>query len=315
MKTKAYLQNKARVIAIVLLSLVFAPQYSDAQGIWERIKKKSSEIYHSGSIEEGWEKSTSFLDSKRYKVPVMNRKFINVIPDKYILSLSEDQYRSYLRSNKASTNQKYNAQVKRVAERLSAATKKVFRYCGMDSELSSYKWEFHVVKNSDANAFCMPGGKIVVYEGIMPIAGDDASLAVVLGHEIAHAIAKHSSEQMTKTVIQAGGMALVYSLISMSDMSERKKIIASVLAAAGYTLATLKFSRLNETEADKLGLILAAVAGYNISAGIDFWKRMGKNSGSTSSRDWYSTHPSNTNRINTISSYLSEAKSIAARIR
>lgn len=275
---------------------------------WEKTKEKTKEIYEKGKDSEIGRKSQEALDAHRYTVPITKRKFLNIIPDSYILSLSKDQYKSYLSQSKKSTNQKQIAQVKRVANRLSQAVRKMYIDNGMQSEVSNFEWEFNVVQNKDANAFCMPGGKIVIYDGILSLADSDDALAVVMGHEIAHAIAKHSAEQMTKRVIEIGGIAIAYSIISNSDMSNRKKILASVLANAGITLMDLKFSRNNETEADRIGLILTAMAGYNPEVAVGFWQKMGEKSGNKSTHDWYSTHPSNANRIQNIKGMLPEAK-------
>ena len=275
---------------------------------WEKTKDKTKELYNRGKESEIGQKTQELYDKHSYIVPITKRKFLNVIPDSYILSLSKDQYRTYLRQSKISTNSKHISQVKRVANRMSQAVKKLYRDCGMSSELSNFSWEFNVVQNKDANAFCMPGGKIIVYDGILPIAGSDDALAVVMGHEIAHAIAKHSAEQMTKRVIEIGGMTIAYSIISNSNMSKRNKVLSNILTSAGITLMDLKFSRNNETEADRIGLILTAMAGYNPEAAVGFWQRMGEKSGNKSTHDWYSTHPSNSNRIQNIKGMLPEAK-------
>lgn len=275
---------------------------------WEKTKSKTKEIYQKGKDSELGQKTQDLYDEHSYVVPITNRKFLNIVPDSYILSLSKDQYSTYLRQSKRSNNQKHISQVKRVAQRMSQAVRRLYRDNGMSSELSNFNWEFNVVQNKDANAFCMPGGKIIVYDGILPIASSDDALAVVMGHEIAHAIAKHSAEQMTKRVIEIGGITIAYSIISNSDMSNRKKMLANILASAGVTLMDLKFSRNNETEADRIGLILTAMAGYNPEAAIGFWQRMGEKSGNQSTRDWYSTHPSNSNRISNIKGMLPEAK-------
>jgi len=302
-------------------------QFSQAQGVWSTVKEKARSAWNSDTRKNAWEKTKELynegkdselskkamesLDEHRYTVPVKKRKFLNVIPDSYILSLSKEQYRSYLNSSRKSTNQAHIAQVKRVANRLSQAVRRLYIQNGLQSELANYEWEFNVVQNSDANAFCMPGGKIVVFDGILPIAGSDDALAVVMGHEIGHAIAKHSAEQMTDRVIEVGGLLLAYSIISGSDMSNTKKKLASIIAAAGVTLLDLMFSRMNETEADRLGLILTAMAGYDPGTAVGFWQRMGEKSINKSTHDWYSTHPSNTNRINDIKSMLPEARRYA----
>ncbi len=280
---------------------------------WEKTKSKTKEIYEKGKDSKIGRKSQEMLDAHRYTVPITNRKFLNIVPDSYILSLSKDQYKTYLRQSKNSTNQKHISQVKRVANRLSQAVRRFYIDNGMREEIANFEWEFNVVQNNDANAFCMPGGKIIIYDGILSLANTDDALAVVMGHEIAHAIAKHSAEQMTKRVIEIGGIAIAYSIISNSDMSDRNKTLSKILATAGFGLMDLKFSRNNETEADRIGLILTAMAGYNPEVAINFWQKMGEKSDNKSTHDWYSTHPSNANRISNIRGMLPEAKRYAKK--
>lgn len=285
-----------RFLATSLIILFLCSDACQAQSLWDKAKEKASAAWNS-----------DLLNSRRYTVPVTERRFINVIPDSYLQQLSDQQYRSYLKSNSRSANASQTARVKRVSQRLINAVKTLYKENDREEELSAFKWEINLVKNSSYNAFCMPGGKIVVYDGILSVANDDASLAVVLGHEIAHAVAKHSAEQMTKRMVSVCGMAVVYAAISSSDMSSTKKEIAALMAAAGVTLADLKYSRLNETEADRLGLILAAIAGYNPSSAIGFWERMAARSKWKSAHDWYSDHPSDTNRISNIKEFIPEA--------
>ncbi len=314
--------NKQVLVRLcVVVTLCSSLQVSYAQGVWATIKEKAKSAWNSDTRKEAWEKTkektkevtsnvmdSELMSSMRYTVPVTDRDFYNFVPDDYILSLSDKQYKSYLSQSRASINSKQKEQVNRVSKKLIEATKRIMSEADRDDEIESFKWEINLVQNKEANAFCMPGGKIVVYDGILSTATDDASLACVIGHEIAHAIAKHSSEQMSKELMSTVGLAVIYSIIANRDMSKEEKKMASVLASSGITLANLKFSRLNETEADRLGLIIAAVAGYDPNAAISFWQRMSANSTNKSSHDWYSTHPSHTNRISNLKSFLPEAK-------
>lgn len=286
-----------RILLILFITTTSHNSTCEAQGLWRKAKEKASAAWNS-----------DFMNSHRYTVPVTERRFVNLIPDSYMLQLSNQEYKNYLKRNSRSTNAQQTARVRRVAQRLSKAVRQLYIKNGMEDELQNLNWEFNLVKNSSANAFCMPGGKIVVYDGLLPIAKDDASLAIVIGHEIGHAIAKHSSEQMTKKLVSICGAAVVYAVISNSDMSQMKKKMAAIMASAGITLATLKFSRMNETEADRLGLILAAMAGYDPSAAVGFWQRMAEKSRLKSTRDWYSDHPSDANRIKNIKEFLPEAQ-------
>ena len=303
-----------KIITLFTLCLALSAQPVAAQGFWDNIKEKATEWKDKATrkvSEKVSEKTANseILDRYRYKVPITGRKFLNIIPDDYMLQMSSQQYRSFVRSGNLSSNSRETARVKKVSQRISAAVSTLYRQQGMSSELKGFKWEFNLIKGSDINAFCMPGGKICVYDAMMPVADTDDMLAVVIGHEVAHAMAKHSAEHLTDAVITTVGLYAVIAMIQSSDMSKTKKIIASAIASAGATLTQLKFSRIDEAEADRLGLILAAMAGYDPEAAIPFWKRMGEKTGDKSVHDFYSTHPSNTNRISNIQSYLPEAKS------
>lgn len=298
-----------KILILLTVILTISAQPATGQGFWSNLKGKATEWRNKASKKVNEHSaSLSILDRYRYKVPITGRKFLNIIPDDYMLQFSEQQYRSYVRTGNISTNSRQSARVKNVAKRISSAVETLYRQQGMSNELKGFRWEFNLIKGTDINAFCMPGGKICVYEAMMPIADTDDMLAVVLGHEVAHAIAKHSAEHLTDELITTIGVYAVLSMIQSSDISSTKKIIAAAITSAGATLTTLKFSRIDEAEADRLGLILAAMAGYNPDAAIPFWQRMGAKSGSRSTHDFYSTHPSNSNRIKNIKSYMPEAK-------
>lgn len=309
--------NHLLVRAILALLLCLPMQEAYSQSTWEKMKQKAKSAWNSDTRKELWEKTkekahavteSEMLKKFEYTVPVTNRSFYNLVPDKYLLPYSEQQYAAYVNGSKACTNAAQKAQVQRVAQKLIAATERLLRNNGKSSELKSFNWKINVVQSNEVNAFCMPGGKIVVYTGILPVAGDDASLACVIGHEIAHAVAKHSAEQLSKQVMTTVGVAALYAMLTSDDMSNSERRMAQILAASGITLATLKFSRLNETEADRLGLIIAAMAGYNPEAAVPFWQRMGEKSSLKTTHDWFSTHPSNANRISNIKQFIPEAK-------
>lgn len=304
-----------RIILFLLLCLPVQSGYS--QSTWQKMKQKAKNAWNSDTRKNLWEKTkekahavteSDMLKQFEYTVPVTNRSFYNFVPDKYLLPYSEQQYASFIRGSRSCTDAKQTAQVQRVSQRLIAATERLLRSNGMSAELRNFQWNINVVRSNEVNAFCMPGGKIVVYTGILPVAKDDASLACVIGHEIAHALAKHSAEQMSKKVMTTVGVAALYAMLTSDDMSNSQRRMAQILAASGITLTSLKFSRMNETEADRLGLIIAAMAGYNPEAAVSFWQRMGAQSSLKTSRDWFSTHPSNSNRISNIKSFLPEAK-------
>ena len=239
-------------------------------------------------------------------VPVTGRKHTLLVSDAEVLSLSNQQYAEFMKTAKLSTNAANTAMVKRVGTRLANAVETYLRNNGMASEIQNYSWEFNLVQNSEANAFCMPGGKIVVYEGLLPITQNEASLAIVLGHEIAHAVAKHSAEQMSKKIRQQYGTQIGGALLGAVAGSDAASIATSI-AQQGFSLANLKYSRDDETEADHMGLIFAAMAGYDPEVAIPFWQRMASSSNSGNQSDFLSDHPSDAKRIAAIQKEMPEA--------
>ena len=213
-------------------------------------------------------------------VPITGRKTHLLVSDAEILSLSTQQYQEYMKSSRISTNQANTALVKRVGQRLATAVETYLKNNGYANELQNLQWEFNLVASNEVNAFCMPGGKIVVYEGMLPVTQDEASLAIVLGHEIAHTIAKHSAEQLSKQIRQESAAQRGGSLLSQVAQAKGVSInpntaaLLDMLAQTGFNFANLKYSRDNETEADHLGLIFAAMAGYDPQVAIPFWQRM-----------------------------------------
>lgn len=237
-------------------------------------------------------------------VPITGRKHSLMVSDAEVLSLSKQEYTKFMKTAKTSTDAVNSAMVKRVGQRLASAVENYLRSNGMASEVQNFAWEFNLVQDKSANAFCMPGGKIVVYEGLLPYTQTEDGLAIVLGHEIAHAVAKHSAEQMSKKMRQQYGTQIggsVLSAIGLGDVSG----IASAVAGQYFSFRNLKYSRDNETEADHMGLIFAAMAGYDPQVAIPFWKRMsqGKSGGS----DMFSDHPSDTKRIAALQQQMPEA--------
>ena len=244
-------------------------------------------------------------------VPITGRKTRLLVDDAQILSLSTQQYQEYMQTATLSTNQTNTAMVKRVGQRLATAVETFLQNNGYANELQNFQWEFNLVANSEPNAFCMPGGKIVVYEGMLPITQDETSLAIVVGHEIAHAIAKHSAEQLSKqmrqqTAAQIGGSVLTQ-VANTKGLGGYAQIL-DMVAQTGFNFANLKYSRSNETEADRLGLIFAAMAGYDPQQAIPFWQRMAQQS-TTSTSEIFSDHPSDAKRIAELEKRMPEALS------
>ncbi len=239
-------------------------------------------------------------------VPITGRKQLNIIPAPQILSMSFQQYDQFLKEHKVITGTPEARMVQRVGHKIQKAVEQYFAQKGMSNRLSGYQWEFHLVQDEQVNAWCMPGGKVVVYTGILPITKNEVGLAVVLGHEIAHAIAEHGNERMSQgLMVQLGGMALSKALESKPEMTRNL-----FLTAYGVTVqlgALLPYSRLHESEADHLGLIFMAMAGYNPQEAIKFWERMASKSKGNKPPEFLSTHPSDETRIKNLKKLLPEA--------
>ena len=240
-------------------------------------------------------------------VPITGRKRTLMVSDEQVLSLSNQQYQQYMQSAKPSTNAANTAMVKRVGQNLANAVVSYLNANGLGSEVSQYKWEFNLVQDQQVNAFCMPGGKIVVYEGLLSVTRDETSLAIVLGHEIAHAVAKHSAEQMSTAIKQQYGAQALGVLMAGAGASSGLQQVAGTVFGLGAQGASAKYSRDHESEADHLGIIFAAMAGYDPEAAVSFWQRMSQATGGGST-SWLSTHPSDATRIKQIQGWLPEAR-------
>lgn len=239
-------------------------------------------------------------------VPITGRQRTLMVSDEQVLSLSNQQYGEFMKTAKPSTNATNTAMVKRVGQKLADAVVSYLNQNGLGSEVAQYKWEFNLVQDKQVNAWCMPGGKIVVYEGILPVTKDEASLAIVLGHEIAHAVAKHSAEQMSTLIKQQYGAQAVGMVLSGVGASSSLQTIAGQVYGIGAQGASAKYSREHESEADHLGIIFAAMAGYDPNVAVTFWQRMSQATGGGST-SWLSTHPSDATRIKQIQGWLPEA--------
>ena len=239
-------------------------------------------------------------------VPVTGRKHSLLVSDAQVLSLSKEEYSKYMKSAKLSSNAANTAMVQRVGRRLASAVEAYLRNNGAADEIKNFSWEFNLVADKNVNAFCMPGGKIVVYEGLLPVTQDEASLAIVLGHEIAHAVAKHSAEQMSKKIRQSYGTQIGSQILG-AIAGQSVGDLAGAVAQQGFSFANLRYSRDNETEADHIGLIFAAMAGYNPQVAVPFWKRMAALSGNSNQSDMFSDHPSDAKRIAAIQQWMPTA--------
>lgn len=239
-----------------------------------------------------------------YKNPVTGRSSLNLVDDGTINSLSNQQYTTFLSQNKPVGGTDAEV-VKRVGNKLAAAINTYFSSKGQANALAGYKWEFNLVNSKEVNAWCMPGGKVVVYSGILPVTRTEAGLAVVMGHEIAHAIAKHGNERMSQGLVQQlGGVAV--SVAVANKPAETRALYNSAYGVASNVGAILPFSRKHESEADEMGLIFMAMAGYDPNEAVSFWQRMAAQGGSKPP-ELLSTHPSDQTRISNIRSQIPKA--------
>ncbi len=242
------------------------------------------------------------------KNQVTGRKQLILLPEKELQGMATQQYQQFLSQSKIvpTTVNKDAEMVRRVGTRIAYAITKYYEAEGKAGILDGYTWEFNLVDNKEVNAWCMPGGKVVVYTGLLPVKQNEAALAVVMGHEIAHAIALHGNERMSQGVMQQlGGVAL--SVAVANKPAETQNLFMTAYGIGSTVGGTLPFSRKQELEADRFGLRFAAKAGYNPQEAIAFWKRMAAASGGQKPPEILSTHPSDETRIAKMEQYVKEA--------
>ena len=239
-------------------------------------------------------------------VPITGRQQKLMVNDGEVLGLSTQQYQEFMKTAKLSTDANKTAMVKRVGQNLANAVVNYLNANGLQNDVQNYKWTFNLVQDKQVNAWCMPGGLIVVYEGILPVTQDEASLAIVLGHEIAHAVARHSAEQMSTQMRQQYGLQIGSVVAGALGMGQNTQSIVQAIAAQGFNFKNLKYSRDHENEADHMGLIFAAMAGYDPQVAVTFWQRMAAQSKNQTS-EFLSDHPSDATRIKNIQGWMPEA--------
>ncbi len=238
-------------------------------------------------------------------VPVTGRRALVLIPNSEMLSMSFNQYGDFMKKNPPSKDQAATRMVQTVGTRIQHSVEQFFAQQNMSDRLNGYQWEFNLVDNKEANAWCMPGGKVVVYSGILPITKDETGLAVVLGHEISHAVANHGSERMSQGLLAQFGSAALGELVK-DKPAETQQIWMTAFGVGAQYGALLPFSRVQESEADHLGLIFMAMAGYDPRTAVDFWQRMAQQGGAKPP-EFLSTHPSDATRIQKVREELPEA--------
>lgn len=238
-------------------------------------------------------------------VPLTGRYQVNLVSDAEMQAMSYAQYDEFLETTEISKDKKNTAIVKKVGAKIQKSVEQFLAKEGLTHHLDGYNWEFNLVKSDQANAWCMPGGKVVIYEGILPITKNETGLAVVMGHEIAHAIAEHGNERVSQGLItQLGGIGLA---VATKDNSAETQALWMATYGIGSQLGTLAYSRTHESEADYMGMIFMAMAAYNPEAAVDFWQRMSENKNGQAPPEFLSTHPSDATRINDIKLHLPEA--------
>lgn len=236
-------------------------------------------------------------------VPVTGRRSLNLVSDEQLITLSDEAYDEIIAEATLSNDPQKIALVHRVGNRLAEATEEYLEAQGYATE--EFNWEFNVIEDETANAFAMPGGKIAIYTGILPIAENDNGLAVVMAHEIAHVLAGHANERYSQALLaQAGGTALNVAL--GEDAGVGGQLLQQLYGTGVQVGALLPFSRLQESEADVIGLTLMALAGYDPRAAIPFWERMNA-AGGARPPQFLATHPNPENRIAKIRDNLPEA--------
>lgn len=244
--------------------------------------------------------------------PFTGKKTLALVSNSQILPMAYQQYNQFLSENKVVTGTSEAEMVKRVGQKIATASERWLNANGYSGYLKDYKWEYNLVDDKTVNAWCMPGGKIVFYTGIMPIAKDETGVAAIMGHEVAHALANHGQQRMSAAQIQQ--VAGVATSVAVSGKSETtQQIVGQAFGLGSQFGVMLPFSRSHETEADRIGIQLMAIAGYNPDEAAELWKRMKANSGGQSPPEFMSTHPAPNTRITNLQAWAPAAKAEARK--
>lgn len=246
------------------------------------------------------------------KNPFTGKQSLNFVSNSELFPSSFQQYGTFLKENKVITGTADAKRVESVGMKIKGAAEKYLTSLGQPEYLKDYQWEYKLVESKEVNAWCMPGGKIVVYSGILPITKDEAGLATVMGHEVSHALANHGAQRMSAAQLQQLGAAGV-AVATGNQSAETQQIWQQAYGIGSQYGGMLPFSRSHETEADKIGLTIMAIAGYNPDSAIAFWERMSANAGGQAPPQFLSTHPSDATRIANLKSLIPEAKATAAK--
>lgn len=245
-----------------------------------------------------------FLGCK--SVPLSGRKQLNLLPNSQMHTLSYDQYSQMMSQSNVVTGTEDSRMIKEIGANIKGAVEQYLKDNNKLDLIEGYDWEFNLIESDQINAFCMPGGKVAFYTGILPICANEDGIAAVMGHEIAHAIARHGNERMSQQMVQQmGGVALSVALSQKPEQTQQ--LFMSAYGLGSQVGVLLPYSRLHESEADHLGLIFMAMAGYNPEEAPELWKRMAAQSQGTPP-EFLSTHPSHDTRIKNLNKWMSEAK-------
>ncbi|MDR0624657.1 MAG: M48 family metallopeptidase, partial [Treponema sp.] len=245
--------------------------------------------------------------------PLTGKSTMAFVNNSELFPSSFQQYEQFLSENTVVSGTAEARLVERVGIKIREAAEKWLASEGSGDYLNDYQWEYHLVQSGEVNAWCMPGGKIVVYTGILPVTETEAGLATVMGHEVAHALLNHGQQRMSAGVLQELGAAGL-SILTTGNSPETQQLAMTAYGAGSQLFGTLPFSRGHESEADHYGLILMAIAGYDPHEAVPFWERMASLSGGSSTPEFLSTHPSDARRIHQLQSWISEAQDTASRI-
>jgi predicted Zn-dependent protease len=239
-------------------------------------------------------------------VPVTGRRQLDLVSSSEINTMSASQYQEVLKKGPLSTNQEQVAMIKRVGAKIQKAVEQYMAEKGASDQLAGFAWEFNLIQDDKTvNAWCMPGGKVAFYTAILPICKDETGVAVVMGHEVAHAIANHGRERMSQGLLQQFGLSTLGSAMGQNPTATKQIFMEAV--GMGANLGMLKFSRTHESEADHIGLIFMAMAGYDPQQAPKFWERMTSGSNGQKPPEFMSTHPSDETRIKDLNGWMPEA--------
>ncbi|MEQ8623970.1 MAG: M48 family metallopeptidase [Vicingaceae bacterium] len=243
-------------------------------------------------------------------VPITGRKQVKLLPNSQMTELSFSQYEQFKSESKLLPDNDPRVQlVKKVGVKVSGAVRQFMMDNKMDDRLKEFQWEFNVTEEGTVNAWCMPGGKVMFYTGILQVCDGEEGIATVMGHEVAHAVARHGNERMSQQLsVQGLGMGLS---VLMNEQPETVKALSNVAFGVGSQVGMLKYSRVHESEADKMGLVFMTMAGYDPNEAVKFWERMAAMKNGQAPPEFLSTHPSDERRINDIKSFIPEAKKLA----